>query len=437
MPDNYPESDSIDLDVYKNASGLEQGIYHKEKLQDNDKQSLISSVFKEMTSEIRSSLPEVNHTIHIQNPPNTSYIHKFADPLHFLKKEQISQDTRLQDLLNEHRTDLQSGNPNVGKVRRQLISLIHDKCNNYQAMKEIYVSKSTNRTRSLKLFEEWEQRKRGLSSAMEEICNKSMEGQNYMQRSKDCKEIDEQIVTLESQLHSLREKRATIAKQCAESKSLLEAKVHIYDDALEQINDEETNAISRLQNDKLLRQGVMSGPAVIENLRLSNEALDDLVDTSTNMENKLHDTYDYLTGIFDMLSGNEKRLQEIAQSGDVEEIKENLLETKNYLADRYRECQKLKLEEVQQIILNEYDIMIRALNMISAEQYKNELEVPIADKQPHQFDKLKKPVIQDKDSDSNSMISTVIAKGNIIPTKSDKYTLALNEMKKHKGTKRD
>ncbi|QPG76387.1 hypothetical protein FOA43_003776 [Brettanomyces nanus] len=455
---NNPNAREI---IYQSGPSLEEGGIKGEKEvgEQNDDGDLpfLSSVLKELHLESKSALPDLSTIPNMMNKNSSShveipYLDMFNDPLHFLQKQEKDQKLLLEQLEKTHRDSLSAGSKNVNTIRLKLLSTLNSLSQGCQAMREIYTSDSSEKSDKINKLSLWEGRKKEILQRVADIERNSSTGKSYRLLLDKMNETDNEVLSLESKLAILKNKRKLIGRELMEAKSLLDVKVNSYIETLKQLETKKIKKITELQVDGSLPQGQMSTAAVIENMQLQVEAVNDMVETSHEQETKCHDSYVYLSDVFDTLIKSEESLGTFIHENRPDLIKSELLNIKCYLSERLEECGRLHMTLIKSVIQDEYSTIVEALRMIGI-QIPTEPDTSPSRSPEESFEEVqasdvssttpsfRPPALTTKISKENGQnsVHNVVVQGNIILEKSGEkmYADILARMKGHKGTKKD
>lgn len=465
MENRYANKESIES--YMKGPELEQGQSNNADMQDdkdkNLEHSFILSAMKSLMLTPRSPLSKTPNISNVSREnikrEEVSYLEAFNDPIHFLKEQINKQTADLGELEKTHKEELSSGTGNVNVRRTEILSDFKELAQSNQAIKEIYASNAKTKQESLDRLVDRQNRERKLLKSIRDIEENTVIGKNYKILNSKMVEIDSQILDLERKVRSLKREKELVAKQLSENESLLEVKVNAYREVLEGTFEEEKLDVNKLYQSGILPKGELPISEVIENIRLQIEAVKELEGKSELKESGYHNSYVYLSDIFERLTELEEKIITFINEGKIELIESQLRAMKKFLQERIKQCDQYNLDVTKQIIQNEFGTILRALSMISNDSVSSsqeefeEIEIPkitLQSKEEHvghskdqaeSFDQLQSSIVSTHTGDKTQQtgLTNVVAQGKMIskPQNDKKYSAILERMRKTKGTKKD
>ncbi|ODV84732.1 hypothetical protein CANARDRAFT_28878 [[Candida] arabinofermentans NRRL YB-2248] len=294
------------------------------------------------------------------------------DPLHFLKNREIILLDKLNLLIQKHRSSLISGSKKVYNIRTRLLDIFVQMNQVYQAMKEIYTTEKLTKLSIHHSFSKWEDKRIKLLKKIDEIENGTSEGITYKKLLSESNTINNEIIELEEKLKTMKRKQKFIDQQLKESKSLLDVRLNSYYETLSQVESIEFQEMESLQSTRTL-QKQLNPTAIIENLDLQLDALNDMVKVSNLKELNLKETSIYLSDVFDNLSRLEENLKLIlsdtsnSSENKAEILLKNLRDIEFYMEDRLAQISSLNFDFVKIILVDELNAVKRAISILSGQ----------------------------------------------------------------------
>lgn len=450
--------------MYAKGPELEKAQSSAEStLDDNDKDkdlehSFILSAMKSLVlvpNSVLSKAPQISNKGRDDiKKEEVSYLEAFNDPIHFLKEQINKQTAALAEIKKVHGEELSTGAGNVNFRRSQILLYLKDLAQSNQAIKEIYASDTKNKQESLDRLSQRQNKERKLLKSIRDIEENTIIGKNYKLLNAKVVEIDSQISDLERKLHSLKREKELVARQLKENESLLEVKVNAYRELLDSTVEEEKLDVKKLYRSGTLPNGELSINEVIENIRLQVEAIEELAKTSELNESSYHNSYIYLSDIFERLTELEEKIKTFIGEHKIELIEPQLRAMKGYLQERIKQCNHYNLVVAKQIMQDESDTILRALSLMSnnsissSQEDFEEIEIPYNEEgscnlkdKGGSFDQLQSSIISTHTGSKTQQtgLTNVVAQGKMISKQQNdkKYSAILEKMRKTKGAKKD
>jgi hypothetical protein len=288
------------------------------------------------------------------------------DPVRFLKnQEDVLLLDRFPKLTLSHKKYLQLGDGHLAYTRSEIIHLLKELSNNYEALGEIYVSEKYSKLSKYELFNDWISKKSDINNKIEEIISKSSEGQTYKSLMKKSQHLDDEIDKLEKQLIIAKNKKKLVNQQIMETKSLMDIKLNVHNADLENIIQNEETEILLMFKEKQIKSDKYTDVEVSSNLKLQMESLDLLIDQTLESKLKFEQAFNYLADIFDTLNKMETSISTFLQESKIEQIEPILLSNRIYLRSRLNQAKELNFSIVEKIIDNEIKAIEKAMSILN------------------------------------------------------------------------
>lgn len=328
----------------------------------------LSSMFQKLNTD---STDKFSETQLVENTTDNAFIPMLPihnDPVHFLKnQETYLLHDRLPNLITMHSMYLQNGDSNLSSNRQQILNSLNDLSKNYEALNEIYFSEKYSKLSKYELFIDWINKKSNINNKIDQITNDSSEGQTYKTLLSKSNQITSRIAMLEEELKILKNQNKLISHQLLETKSLLDIKLNMHNDELENLERKEKTEIDLMFKENQIRSNKYSDVEVSDNLKIQINALDSLIDNSTNMKEQFEKSEAYLSDVFDTLDKMEKSIQLFIEANKTDRLESLLTSSRLYLLERLKQAQYLQLNDVTTIITDEIRTIEKAMVLLNIE----------------------------------------------------------------------
>lgn len=289
-----------------------------------------------------------------------------SDPVRFLKREgEALLQNELPKLTELHKQYLQSGDTLLGSVRIELLQLLGQITNNYNALNEIYFSEKNSKKSKLALFNAWIDRKSAINNTIKDILENSPEGQTYTSLLIKSDKIADRIKELENELASLKKTKRLVDHQVLETKSLLDIKLNQSNDSLELLENQEKEEITLLFKEKQIKSDGCSDIDVSNALKSQINDLDTIITSTSRSELRFKEFGIYLNDIFNTLDQMEESIRVFLQESKLDKIEPILVSNRNYLIDRIKLIKRLDMSFAHQIVTDELKAIEKAMSLLN------------------------------------------------------------------------
>lgn len=345
-------------------------------LQEDSTWPMFSSILQLLTNDKKNrnntSSNDIQFTDNIPNRDrelNTGFIpmsSNHIDPIQFLKnQEYVLLFDKIPKLTTLHEKYTQSGDNQLASTRAAITQILKELNNSYEALNEIYISEKYSKLSKYQLFIDWINKRSQINGTIEDITSESSEGQTYKLLLKKSRQIDADIDELEGKLSDLKIKKQLIHHQLLETKSLLDIKLNIHNDDLENLIQLENNEINLLFKEKQIRSNNFADNEVSDILKSQINSLDSLIDQTLESKLKFEQSFNYLSDIFQTLNKMENSINTFIQESKVDQLEPILVTNRSYLHSRLKEIDELNFKYVEIIINNEIKAIEKAMKILN------------------------------------------------------------------------
>lgn len=363
----------------------------------------------------------------------TSYIPMLPihnDPIQFLRNQEMALlEGRLPKLVDHHQKCLQSGDKNLIDSRMEILRLMQELVQSYDALNEIYLSEKYSKLAKYEMFVDWMDKKSGIANEINVITNNSHEGQTYKTLLVKSDQLSNQISKLESELKTLKNQKRLISHQILETKSLLDIKLNGLNDDLETLNETEKLEIDLMFKEKQIRSDSLSDKEVSDSLNSHINSLNLLINTTSETRSKFDQSKAYLSDVFDTLQKMEKSIKVFIQEMKTDNLGPLLLSNRDYLVNRLSEVKQLGLRNIETIIINELKAIEKALTILKIDIPKSPM--PDRDNGKDRFHESTSSNVSKETNESSDYYPNMSSFDNISIVSSNRQSLHISNNKQN------
>ncbi|EGW31592.1 uncharacterized protein SPAPADRAFT_140868 [Spathaspora passalidarum NRRL Y-27907] len=246
-PEEFISPERTDTNVIDGITNLTSTINLKDQLQDSVPKFTMSNSYDTIrTGDFLSQDSLIGNSVVFPKEyiPKKLASNDDETPLEFISSRVKLLTQELRDNARKHESFLNSGNPNLYRIRSMIAQNYDQLSDGYYSLNELY-SKDLSYTETLQsTFKKWDSRRTKVLGKISEIkSEKSKYGSKLVNLLHRSEEIDTEVYALEEKLKELKSKKEVINKEIQDTSSVLESKTAKYVDMFKSMEDEGRNAI--------------------------------------------------------------------------------------------------------------------------------------------------------------------------------------------------
>ncbi|CAH2355305.1 hypothetical protein CLIB1423_24S00672 [[Candida] railenensis] len=188
-----------------------------------------------------------------------------SSPIEYVLNRAKFLQNELQKNLSLQSKMLESGDSRLSKLRQMIAQNFDQIAENNEALTELYSKDLDNTRRSYEQFQKWEIRRDKLLSKIKSVKNpeNNKYGKKLASLADESKDIDSQIVDLESKLQQLREKKVLVNQEIELTSSVLESRTSQFVESFKNLEIQgiaaiqlilDQNGVSRVEQENTVRK---------------------------------------------------------------------------------------------------------------------------------------------------------------------------------------